>query len=84
MNELWKMEPGWLGGYTEDRQLIRNIKRSQKQWYIMADYFKANRLIGVQFKIPMEQRRSAERLFGVKVDGGKHADPVENSGENAI
>lgn len=62
-NEIWKMEPGWLGAYTEDRDLIRRIKRYKHDWVIMADYFKGNRLIGVQFKIPTEQRRPAERMF---------------------
>ncbi len=66
-NELWKLEPGWLCGYTEDRELIRRIKRYKKDFEIMADYFRGNRLIGVQFKIPIEQRRPAERMFGVTV-----------------
>jgi hypothetical protein len=64
-NEIWKLETGWLAGYTEDRDLIRRIKRYKKDWTIMADYFKNGKLIGVQFRIPIEQRRSAERMFGV-------------------
>ncbi len=31
----------------------------------MADYFRNGRLTGVQFKIPIEQRRPAERMFNV-------------------
>jgi hypothetical protein len=62
-NELWKLEPGWLCGYTENRELIRRIKRYKKDWMIIADYFKENRLVGVQFRIPIEQRRPAERMF---------------------
>jgi hypothetical protein len=64
-NKLWKLEPGWLCGYTEDRDLIRRIKRYKSDWSIMADYFKNGRLIGVQFRIPIEQRRPAERMFNV-------------------
>jgi hypothetical protein len=67
-NALWKLEIGWLAGYTEDRDLIRRIKRYKKDWSIMADYFKGDRLIGVQFRIPIEQRRSAERMFGVMTE----------------
>ncbi|MYL53310.1 hypothetical protein GLW08_08155 [Pontibacillus yanchengensis] len=67
-NKLWRMEPGWLGGYTEDRDLIRNIKRSKKDWSIMADYFIRGRLKGVQFKIPADKRRVAENAFGVTVE----------------
>lgn len=71
-NSLWKYETGWLCGYTEDRDLIRRIKRYKKDWSIMADYFRNGRLIGVQFKIPIEQRRSAERMFGVaEIQGNK-------------
>jgi len=66
--ELWKLEPGWVAGYTEDRELIRRIKRYKHDWVIMADYFKNGWLVGVQFKIPSEQRRSAERIFGVTVN----------------
>lgn len=64
-NQLWKLEKGWLAGYTEDRDLIRRIKRYKPDWAIMADYFKNGRLIAVQFRIPIEQRRSAERMFNV-------------------
>ncbi|MED4311688.1 hypothetical protein P9210_03600 [Heyndrickxia coagulans] len=66
-NELWRLEPGWLAGYTEDRELIRRIKRYKKEWRIMADYFKNGRLVGVHFKIPAEQRRPAERMFKTTV-----------------
>ncbi|MEH7237309.1 hypothetical protein [Bacillus sp. JJ1562] len=68
-NSLWNLEKGWITGYTEDRDLIRRIKRYKRDWEIMADYFKNNRLIGVQFRIPIEQRRPAERMFGVKTIG---------------
>ncbi|WP_057766099.1 hypothetical protein [Cytobacillus praedii] len=64
-NKLWKYDTGWLCGYTEDRDLIRRIKRYKRDWSIMADYFRNGRLTGVQFKIPIEQRRPAERMFNV-------------------
>ncbi|GER71322.1 hypothetical protein BpJC7_26250 [Weizmannia acidilactici] len=72
-NDLWRLEPGWLAGYTEDRELIRRIKRYKKDWRIMADYFKYDRLVGVQFKIPIEQRRSAKRMFGIAENKQKQA-----------
>lgn len=62
-NRVWKYDKGWLCAYTEDRELIRRVKRYKKDWSIMADYFRGNRLIGVQFKVPTEQRRAAERMF---------------------
>ncbi|WP_338452321.1 hypothetical protein R4Z09_10810 [Niallia oryzisoli] len=69
-NKLWKFETGYICGYTEDRDLIRRIKRYKfkNDWLIMADYFRGNRLVGVQFKIPIEQRRPAERMFQVELE----------------
>ncbi|PFP30129.1 hypothetical protein COJ96_06840 [Bacillus sp. AFS073361] len=65
MNQIWKLEPGWLAVYCEDRDVIRRIKRSKKDWAIMCDYFKNDRLIAVQFKVPVVQRRVAERMLGI-------------------
>jgi hypothetical protein len=67
-NSLWKIETGWLSGYTEDRELIRRLKRYKPHWTIQADYFKNGRLIGCQFKIPIEERRPAERMLGTAVN----------------
>jgi hypothetical protein len=63
-NQLWKLEKGWLAGYTEDRELIRRIRR-YKGWKVMADYYKYNRFMGCQYKIPIEERRAAERMFNI-------------------
>ncbi|MCG7346390.1 hypothetical protein MHZ92_19990 [Sporosarcina sp. ACRSL] len=59
------METGFIGGYTEDRELIRRIRRYKepKGWTIMADYYKNGRFIGIQYKVPISQRRVAERMF---------------------
>lgn len=72
-NELWKLETGYIAGYTEDKDLIKRIKRykTKKGWHVMAEYFNlktnSNKRIAVQFKIPAEQRRSAERMFQTKL-----------------
>ncbi|OIK22653.1 hypothetical protein [Bacillus amyloliquefaciens] len=65
--ELWKLDKGWIAGYTEDKDLIRRVKRHKKDWKIIADYIKNGRLIGVHFKIPIEQRRPAERMFNTRL-----------------
>jgi hypothetical protein len=65
-NEVWKLDTGWLAAYTEDRDLMRRIKRYKPSWRIMADYHKNDRLIGLQYKIPIEHRRAAERMFYAK------------------
>lgn len=67
-NELWKLETGYIAGYTEDKDLIKRIKRykTKKGWHVMAEYFNLKRT-AVQYKIPAEQRRSAERMFQTKL-----------------
>lgn len=66
-NELWKLRKGLIAGYTEDKDLIRRVKRYKKDWTIAADYIKNGQLVGVQFKIPIEQRRAAERMFNTRL-----------------
>lgn len=68
-NELWKMETGYIAGYTENKDLINRIKRykTKKGWIVFAEYYKNKKRIAVQFKIPIEQRRSAERMFQTKL-----------------
>lgn len=69
-NKLWRMGTGFIGGYTEDRDLIRRIRRykESKGWTVMADYYKNGRFIGIQYKIPIEQRRPAERMFMTDIE----------------
>lgn len=66
-NEIWRINSDFLMAYTEDREVIKKAKRSYHDFIIVADYFKGNRLIGVQFKIPSHRKRSARHLFGVNV-----------------
>lgn len=70
MNEVWRSSAGYLAAYTEDKDLIRRIKRYKKKndWVVIAEYFSNNRngrLVGVQYRIPIEQRRQALRMFAV-------------------
>lgn len=68
-NELWRIQTGYIAGYTEDKDLIRRIRRYKikKNWRQTAEYFKGGKRIGLQYSIPIEQRRAAERMFGVKL-----------------
>lgn len=70
-NEIWRLETGYIAGYTEDRNLIQRIRRYKfkRGWSIMSEYFKGSKRIAVQFKIPIEQRRVAERMFNTKLTG---------------
>lgn len=66
-NEMWKLEPGYIAAYTEDKELIKKIKRnkSSRNWEIMAEYFKGGKMtpFAVQYKIPAEQKAYTKRMF---------------------
>lgn len=64
-NEIWRLETGWLAGYTEDKGLQRRIKRYKPDWTVMAEYFRNDKRIAVQYRIPTAQARPAKRMFGV-------------------
>jgi len=72
MNELWYFQRGWLAGYTEDKSLMRRIERykTKKGWEIIAEYYDSHndgKLKALQYRIPIEQRRPAERMFKTKM-----------------
>lgn len=66
-NEVWRLEPGFLAAYTEDHTLMARVRRYKFKagWTEMARYYKYNRLVGVHYKLPTEQKRVAFRMFGV-------------------
>jgi len=72
-NEIWKLDTGWLAAYTEDCDLMQRIKRYKPDWTIMATYSRDGRLKALQYKVPIEQRRSAERMFSVTNSTKKQA-----------
>ncbi|MCM3668011.1 hypothetical protein M3181_03215 [Mesobacillus maritimus] len=65
--ELWKLEKGWLAAYTEDKTTIKSIQRYKPHWTIMAEYTDSGQLKALQYKIPMSERRQAERMFNTKL-----------------
>lgn len=56
-------------GYTENPQTIRSIKRYRldKGWQEFAEYSKGGKRLALQFKIPINQRRQAEKVFNIKL-----------------
>lgn len=71
-NELWYFQRGQIAGYTEDKDLMRRIKRYKEKrgWEIIAQYYDVQnkgKLKALQYRIPIEQRRAAERMFEVKM-----------------
>ena len=67
--ELWKLEKGWIAAYTENKTTMKSIRRYKPEWAIMEEYyFKDNgKLKATQYKVPMSERRQAERMFNVKL-----------------
>ncbi|MBE2931310.1 hypothetical protein HPJ92_01890 [Anoxybacillus flavithermus] len=69
MTEVWKLDNKHYCLYTENtenKDIMRRIKRYYKDFDIMAEYFKFDKLVGIQYKVPIKRKRSAFRL--AKVD----------------
>ena len=69
-NEIWHSGTGFIAAYTEDKDLMRRIKRykTKNDWTITGEYFDTKtrgKLLGVHYRIPIEQRRQAMRMFAV-------------------
>lgn len=68
-NEIWKQSPGVLIGYTESPNLMGRIHRYKSDWTIAAEYFRDDgRPMAKHYRIPIEQRRAAERMLGVSIN----------------
>jgi hypothetical protein len=66
MTEVWKLDNEYYCLYTENKDIMKRIRRYYPDFEIMAEYFKFDKLIGIQYKIPIKRKRSAFRL--AKVD----------------
>lgn len=66
-NEVWRLETGYLAAYTEDKSLMGRVRRYKYKagWSEMARYYKDEKLLGVHYKLPIEQKRVVFRMFGV-------------------
>jgi hypothetical protein len=68
MNEIWRIDSDNLAAYTEDKAVMRKIRRSYRDTFtVMATYQKAGQLIGVQYRIPSDKKRTIRRMLGVDV-----------------
>lgn len=67
-NEIWRQGKGYIIGYTESRNLMARIKRYKPGWTIVAEYYREDKApMAKHYRIPIEQRRPAERMFGVQI-----------------
>ncbi|TLS53388.1 hypothetical protein FE782_03710 [Paenibacillus antri] len=68
MNRLWRLNERYLAAYTEDTDVMRKIRRSYPDFWIMAEYSKDGVIYALQYRVPSERKRSARHLLGVNVD----------------
>jgi hypothetical protein len=66
-NELWRLDSKYLAAYTEDREIMRKIRRSYPQFKVMAEYQRDGEIFGIQYLIPNNKKRTIRRMLGVNV-----------------
>ena len=66
MTEVWKLDNEYYCLYTENQDIMKRIRRYYTDFEIMAEYFKFDKLIGIQYKVPIKRKRSAFRLAKIK------------------
>lgn len=66
-NALWRTDSDNLSAYTEDRDVMRKVRRSYPDFTVTAEYFRAGELVARQYRIPSARKRSARNLLGVDV-----------------
>lgn len=67
MNKLWRLDSDSLAAYTEDRDVMRKIRRSYKDFTVMAEYYRNGKLVALQYRVPSGRVRPIRRLLGVNV-----------------
>ncbi|MEH7525813.1 hypothetical protein V7149_21465 [Bacillus sp. JJ1503] len=65
MTEVWKYDNNVYCLYTESKEVIRRIKRSYHDFEAIAEYFKDDKLKGIQYKVPISRKRSAFHLASI-------------------
>ena len=71
-NAIWELEAGSIAIYTEDKDVMRKIRRSYSDVAkIMAEYYhedQGNKPYAIQYKAPLSKRKTFEKMLGVKMD----------------
>ncbi|MCI1590375.1 hypothetical protein [Heyndrickxia oleronia] len=66
MTEVWKLNNEEYCLYTENKDVMRRIKRSYHDFKIMAEYFFPNgKRKAIQYKVPIKRKRSAYHLANI-------------------
>ncbi|MFC5650913.1 hypothetical protein ACFPYJ_17695 [Paenibacillus solisilvae] len=66
-NALWRLNSDTLAAYVEDPEVIRKIRRSYPDFVETAQYHRDGVLIGRQYNVPSNRKRSARNLLDVDV-----------------
>lgn len=64
MTEVWKCNDFYCL-YTENKDIMKRIRRYYPDFEIMAEYFKFDKLKGIQYRVSLKRKRSAFRLAKV-------------------
>lgn len=67
INALWRLDDASLAAYTEDREVMRKVRRSYPDFIVMATYYREGEIIALQYRVPTKRKRSARNLLGVDV-----------------
>lgn len=65
MSEVWKLNNDYYVLYTENKDVMRRIKRYYKDFELMAEYQKENKITAKQYKVPIKRKRVAMRLANI-------------------
>ncbi|MBP1932944.1 hypothetical protein [Ammoniphilus resinae] len=62
MTDVWKLDNEYYCLYTENKDIMKSIRRYYNDFEIMAEYWKFGKLKGMQYKVPIKRKRSAFHL----------------------
>jgi hypothetical protein len=65
MTEVWKIDNDFYCLHTENKEVMKRIKRSYHDFEVMAEYFKNEKLTSIQYKVPIARKRSAFHLANI-------------------
>lgn len=66
-NSVWRLSPTTLAAYTEDREIMRKIRRSYPDFTEAATYEKDGVIFARQYRISSDRKRVVRRLFNVPI-----------------
>lgn len=57
-SDIWRLNNEYVAAYTENPAVWREVR-----FPIMAEYYRGGKRIGVQYIVPVNEKRTIQRLF---------------------